>query len=99
MKRNYSSKIFKILISLDSVLLTCIFFLFLNSKGKGKGKVKRAAKDKKFGFGGKKSGAKKNNMKKNDSPGPGKSKSSRPIKNGRKQGGNKAKAGGRNKRK
>ena len=38
------------------------------SQHKGKGKVKRAAKDKKFGFGGKKTGLKRNNMKQPDGP-------------------------------
>nr|CAG4642027.1 EOG090X0D84 [Eurycercus lamellatus] len=69
---------------------------------KGKGKVKRQEKDKKFGFGGKKSGAKKNNMKKPDGPlnkgKQGKGKPIRPGNRNKKQGGSKPKGGGRNKR-
>nr|CAG4636499.1 EOG090X0D84 [Eubosmina coregoni] len=69
----------------------------LLNKGKGKGKIKRAEKDKKFGFGGKKSGSKKSNLKKTEGASPNKSKGARP--NGRKQGGNKAKGGGRGRKK
>ena len=47
-----------------------------------KGKLKRQEKDKKFGFGGKKNGAKKNNLKKTEARG-GKQKAGRPGKNKR----------------
>jgi len=47
-----------------------------------KGKLKRQEKDKKFGFGGKKSGSKKNNLKKTEARG-GKAKAGRPGKNKR----------------
>nr|CAG4638046.1 EOG090X0D84 [Chydorus sphaericus] len=72
---------------------------------KGKGKVKRQEKDKKFGFGGKKSGGKKNNLKKADGPPPSAGRKHGPPKgkgvrlgNKNKRGGNKPKGGGRNKR-
>ena len=54
--------------------------------------MKREVKDKKFGFGGKKSGMKKNNLKKVESKG-GKMKAGRPGKNKRQA--SKAKKGGR----
>lgn len=47
--------------------------------------MKRAAKDKKFGFGGKKSGLKKNNMKQAD--GPNKFKGAKGGKGSKKKGG------------
>nr|CAG4643489.1 EOG090X0D84 [Ilyocryptus agilis] len=70
---------------------------------KDKGKLKRNEKDKKFGFGGKKKGKKQNNVKK-DGPSSKKSvnfkagQSRNKNKPKRRQGGNKAKGGGRNKR-
>ena len=77
---------------------------FVCSAPKGKGKLKRQEKDKKFGFGGKKSGSKKNNLKKHEDGmssgkrgGGAKGKPVRPGNRNKKQG-NKPKGGGRNKR-
>ncbi len=65
-----------------------------------KGKVKRQSKDSKFGFGGKKKGSKKNNLKQTEASKDKKAAGKAKAKGGRPgmKGGNKGKAGGGRKR-
>ena len=66
----------------------------------GKGKVKRQSKDSKFGFGGKKKGSKKNNLKQTEAKKDKKAAGKAKVKAGKPgpKGGNKAKGGGGRKR-